>query len=238
MTTSPNVIDLGAAGVRETELDESTVSALPANRAPAPWIGGGHGIWWGGRLDEHGRAVLKRQLPDVIQRDAAPVAVFGFLLNWTDTPVGSYGEIGALVVMRRRWSVFGHVPFIAVDSPASLVGGRDNWAIPKTLATFDGDPGRDAVASTQGNGFMIRTERLALGPVLPAAAAKMLRLTQARPDGTLLSSRPMTAMLWQPARFAVTVEAGPELSAWLPQGECRGIVQRASRASTGGVIKG
>ncbi|WP_166555983.1 acetoacetate decarboxylase family protein [Mycolicibacterium sp. CBMA 226] len=233
MTTSPNVVDLGAAGVRETELDESIVSSLPPNRAPAPWIGGGHGIWWGRRVSADGAAVLKQQLPEAIQHDANPVAVLGFLLNWTDTPVGSYGEIGALVVMRRGWSVFGHVPFIAVDSPASLVGGRDNWAIPKTLATFDGDPGRDAVASTHGKGYTIRTERRALGPVLPAAATRVLKLVQARPTGTLLSTRPTSAMLWRPARFAVTVEAGPELSAWLPQGECRGIVVRAMRVSTG-----
>ncbi|MGX9672901.1 acetoacetate decarboxylase family protein [Mycobacterium sp. HM-7] len=233
MTTSPKVVDLGAAGVRETELDKSIESSLPPNRAPAPWIGGGHGIWWGRRVSADGAAVLKRQLPETIQRDATPVAVLGFLLNWTDTPVGQYGEIGALVVMRRRYSVFGHVPFIAVDSPASLVGGRDNWAIPKTLATFDGDPGRDAVASTHGNGFAIRTERRAMGPVLPAAAAKVLRLVQARPDCTLLSSRPTTAMMWRPARFAVAIEAGPELSSWFPQGECSGIVVRAMRASTG-----
>lgn len=233
MTTSPNVVDLGAAGVRETELGESVVSSLPPNLAPAPWRGGGHGIWWGRRVSADGAAVLKRQLPDAIQRDATPVAVLGFLLNWTDTPVGHYGEIGALVVLRRRWSVFGHVPFIAVDSPASLVGGRANWAVPKTLATFGGDPGRDAIASTHGNGFTIRTERRALGPLLPAAAAKVLRLVQARPDGTLLSSRPTTAMLWRPARFTVAIEAGPELSAWFPQGECRGIVVRSMRASTG-----
>ena len=34
---------------------------------------------------------------------------------------------------RRSW---GNVAFMAVDSETSLVGGRTNWAMPKTLAQF------------------------------------------------------------------------------------------------------
>jgi len=33
---------------------------------------------------------------------------------------------------------------------ASVAGGRGNWALPKELADFDGDPGRPGVVSARG----------------------------------------------------------------------------------------
>lgn len=52
----------------------------------------------------------------------------------------TYGEIMATVLVRRGLRLRVFIPQIWVDSPASLAGGRDLWAIPKDLAEFHGDP--------------------------------------------------------------------------------------------------
>ena len=230
-------VDLLAAGVAECELDESTIDTLPANNAPAPWVGGGHGIIWGKKIDGAMRERLHDVVPEVIRTGAQPIGVGGFLLFWDDTPVGPYREIGAIVVFRSGWSVFGHVPFIAVDSPASLVGGRDNWAIPKTLATFTGDPGRDETAEVDGPGFAIRTRQHASRLIVPTFAPKVATLVQARPDGTALATRPTVRALVRPARVDVTIEAGPALTDWVPSGRCRGVVAPAIRMGTGIAVR-
>ncbi|MHB8242684.1 MAG: acetoacetate decarboxylase family protein [Solirubrobacteraceae bacterium] len=62
----------------------------------------------------------------------------GAFLRYKEGPVGAYDELLAMpnVLLRdRRLSL--HVPFIAVDSEASIAGGRGNWALPKTLAEFE-----------------------------------------------------------------------------------------------------
>jgi hypothetical protein len=64
----------------------------------------------------------------------------GALISYADTPVGPYHEVIGMVIVRHGARLLVHVPFIAVDSPTSLVGGRVNWALPKTLADFTGEP--------------------------------------------------------------------------------------------------
>lgn len=58
-------------------------------------------------------------------------------------------------MLRGAW-LLSHVAFIAVDSSASVVGGRANWALPKQLAHFDGDPGRAAVVTARGEDWEVR----------------------------------------------------------------------------------
>jgi hypothetical protein len=68
---------------------------------------------------------------------ALPLTVAAFL-RYKEGPVGAYDELLAMpnvLLRRRRLSL--HVPFIAVDSEASIAGGRGNWALPKTLAEFE-----------------------------------------------------------------------------------------------------
>ena len=55
----------------------------------------------------------------------------------------------------RRWCPdggdgYGHIPFIVVDSLASIVGGRANWLLPKALARFDW-LSTDSAAGSEGS---------------------------------------------------------------------------------------
>ncbi len=65
-----------------------------------------------------------------------PVGLGG-LVAYRDTPVGPYDEVFAALATLDRGRPVGHVPFMAVDSPASVAGGRGNWALPKELARFE-----------------------------------------------------------------------------------------------------
>ena len=49
----------------------------------------------------------------------------------------TYDEIMATVLVREGWRLRVSITHIWVDSPASRDGGRELWAIPKDLATFD-----------------------------------------------------------------------------------------------------
>ena len=62
----------------------------------------------------------------------------GAFVHYLDTPVGPYAEVLAspAVLLRGGLLAAAHIPFIAVDSEASVRGGRENWALPKTLARF------------------------------------------------------------------------------------------------------
>lgn len=51
----------------------------------------------------------------------------------------AYRELMATVLVRRGRRLAPHIVRIWVDSPASRAGGRELWAIPKELATFDID---------------------------------------------------------------------------------------------------
>ena len=70
-------------------------------------------------------------------RRTLPVTV-GALIRYRETPVGPYHEVlGSPVLLLGPARPAACVPFIAVDSLASVHGGRENWQLPKTLARFD-----------------------------------------------------------------------------------------------------
>ncbi len=62
----------------------------------------------------------------------------GFV-EYLDSPVGHYHEVLAGSLVRTGLTFRLQVPFIAVDSLASVAGGRINWALPKTMADFTTD---------------------------------------------------------------------------------------------------
>ena len=74
-----------------------------------------------------------------------PLLTIGAMLRYEDTPVGRHAEVMAVTLIRGRRGPITHCPFIAVDSPASVVGGRANWALAKTLARFEGTPAERAM---------------------------------------------------------------------------------------------
>jgi hypothetical protein len=52
----------------------------------------------------------------------------------------AYDELVAAVLIRRGLRLGVTIPWIWVDSPASAAGARELWAIPKSLAAFEGEP--------------------------------------------------------------------------------------------------
>ncbi len=119
-----------AVGIAETMLPVDLIDRLPATAAPAPWRTHCHiTTWW--HRPRRGTAEL---LPAGV-RDKKLNAVIWTLVRYQETPVGPYDEIAAVVSFRGGAPV--HIPFISVDSPISIVGGRVNWLLPKSLARFE-----------------------------------------------------------------------------------------------------
>jgi hypothetical protein len=93
--------------------------------------------------------------PRLAERAGLPITMGG-LISYRRGPVERYGEVfGAPVMLRGGW-LLSHVAFMAVDSERSIAGGRGNWALPKELATFEGDPGTPGVVTAAGEGWRIR----------------------------------------------------------------------------------
>jgi hypothetical protein len=152
---------------------------------------------------------------------AGPVAsasrvagVIGGLISYDDTPVGPYDEIVGVVGLVSGRGVSATVPFIAVDSPASVVGGRVNWALPKTLARFTGTPSTEMTAA--GRDWSVRVSVRALGFSVPFRTRGTL--VQPWPAGETRRARVMMSGRARPALVRVHVEAEPTLSAWLRGG--------------------
>ena len=80
------------------------------------------------------------------------------------------------------------MPFIAVDSLPSVHGGRENWALPKTLARFDWPerPRGGFELDAEGEGWSVHATVRPRPRRLPFAA--VLRNRQVTPDGAARSS--------------------------------------------------
>jgi len=77
----------------------------------------------------------------VVWADRAWPLGVGGMLRYRASPVGPYAEVWATPGIRvGRHGPELTIPFMAVDSLASLRGGRANWGLPKTLATFNSAP--------------------------------------------------------------------------------------------------
>jgi hypothetical protein len=59
-----------------------------------------------------------------------------------------------------------HIAFMATDSAASVAGGRGNWALPRELADFDGDPSAGSVTG-RCDGWELRVTTTARAHPLP-----------------------------------------------------------------------
>jgi hypothetical protein len=144
-----------------------------------------------------------------------PVALGG-LIAYREGPVGPYGEVFAAVGIRRGARVAGHVPFMAVDAAASVAGGRANWALPKELAAFEGDPGVPGHPIARGEGWAVEAVARARPRVLPAWAAATC--AQIWPGG---AARTFAVTLRGRARLGsveIEVAPGSPPAAWLRPG--------------------
>ena len=213
-------------GVAESTLAPETRAALPADAPPAPWTARASAICWWRRPDAPAIAALRAALPPPIIEGATPLLTIGALLTYEDTPVGPYNETLGLVVLRRGARVFTHVPFIAVDSPASVVGGRLNWALPKTLATFDGLPANGAM-SAGGDDWTIRATARTLGPPIPWVLPALGVLEQIGPDDRVIAARPSGRGTARLARIEVEIPTAPSLTEWFHAGSFIGVVSNS-----------
>ncbi|RJQ75770.1 hypothetical protein D5S17_20435 [Pseudonocardiaceae bacterium YIM PH 21723] len=205
---------LRVPGVPETAVAPEVLAQLPTEVPPAPWRCRGSAVLWLSR----GGAAASAALPDGI-RTRGLFAAGGFI-RYTDTPVGSYDEVMGIVGFRDGFSLLGNVAFMAVDSLTSLAGGRTNWAMPKTVASFAGSPG-DAMQAS-GDGWQVDATVRPFGPRLPLRMSMVA--AQQWPDGQI---RRALMRLRSSARLAVVdarVESDRELNGWLRPGKHLGLV--------------
>ena len=194
---------------------ESTLPAdvhLPGDVPPAPWRCTFDGVIWVQRAGRGATALL----PAPLRQAAAPRLLLGAHLHYTDTPVGPYSEVFAALVVRLGVRPAAHVPFMAVDDPRSLRGGRANWSLPKTVARFTGDPAGAGVLEAVGLRWRIETRARALGPAFRLAAG--LRLAQVRPDGTVARFTATVSGRARLARAEVRARSDHQLPVWMPPG--------------------
>lgn len=211
----------GAAGVAECVLSEHLVAALPANQAEAPWTCTGSAVLWVAL----GNSVARHALPDRIRGNAAALAVVGGFIRYHDTPVGSYDEVLGSIGFRRGVAIRGHVAFMAVDSETSLVGGRLNWAMPKTLASFHGEidsKSTMAAESALKPWWVVKATPRALGPAFPARARATV--LQQRGDGTVITAPLRVRARLRPALVHTAVSSDGALPEWLRPGRHLGIL--------------
>jgi hypothetical protein len=103
---------------------------LPASAPPAPWSTRLHAVVWWHRATPMAAAAMPVALRSR-RRLALPVAAF---VRYVDTPVGGYREILATpVLLLERPVPAATIPFIAVDSLASIVGGQRELGAPEDL---------------------------------------------------------------------------------------------------------
>ncbi len=153
-----------------------------------------------------------------------PVTV-GCFARYLDSPVGPYSEIWAaptFVLDGGRLCV--SVPFMAVDSQASLQGGRANWGLPKVLATFDREPWE-----ATGPEWTVRARVVSRGARVPLRVGG--HLLQEGPDGGLLRSRMAVRGTGRLAR--VRVETAGTAPPWLTSGRHAGLVLERATLEVG-----
>lgn len=208
-------------GAVETVLSQSLLSRLPDIAAAAPWDCRFEGVVW---FTRGGRAATAQLPPALV--GSRGLGVLGGFLRYTDTPVGAYDEVLGVVASASGITPWGHVGFMAVDSELSLVGGRSNWAMPKTLATFTGDIGSGEEILAFGDDALrwsVTAQPRAFGPALPlrgpAGSAR-----QQFPDGSARASAMSFQGRVRPALVTVDVESEGPLASWLLPGRHLGAV--------------
>jgi hypothetical protein len=153
--------------------------------------------------------------PQLAERAGLPVTIGG-LISYRDGPVGPYGEVFGAPVMLRGAPLLSHIAFMAVDSAASVAGGRGNWALPKVLADFDGDPGRPGAVTARGDDWALRVTTTARARLLPMAVT--MRAAQVWADGEVRTFSVTMRGRAQLARVEVEHLAASPLGDWLVEG--------------------
>ena len=207
---------LAVPGVSESALAADVATSLPAEAPPAPWECDSTGIVWLTR----GRGV-RELLDGVLPGDAPSVVVVGGMISYSRTPVGPYHEVFGGVGLRNGRGADVTIPFMAVDSRDSVVGGRQNWSLPKVLASFTGSPTSRSMTAT-GDGWTVRVSARPIGPRLPVRTKG--RVVQTWPDGVMRSAVLSGRARSQPALVTVEVSSSGSLPQWLRRGRHLGAI--------------
>jgi hypothetical protein len=221
MTDRVRKDDLRAVpGVPESMLDDATAASLPPEAPVAPWECDSSGIVWLTR----GRGV-RDTLGDLLPAEGKAAVVVGGMISYQRTPVGKYREVFGGVGLRQGRDVSVSIPFMAVDSRDSVVGGRQNWSLPKVLAEFSGEPdAREMTAS--GDGWTVRVTARPIGPRLPVKTTG--RVVQYWPDGVLRSAILTGRARSRPAVVTVEVSSSGQLASWLRPGRHFGAIMSST----------
>lgn len=214
-------------GVPETALSDELIARLPENLAPAPWECRFSGLVWSGRGGKAARAALPTSL-----RHARALATVGGFVRYEDTPVGPYDEVFGQVASSEGLKSWGSVTFMAVDSEASLVGGRTNWSMPKTLASFEGEIGHKKTMAGWSNGpvrWRLEATPIAVGPRVTRGTSAQVR--QQFPDGVVRPSIMQGRGTMRPALIRVEVVSDGPLASWLRPGLHAGALIEAGTFS-------
>lgn len=201
-------------GAPEARLADAAVSGLPAATPVPPWRCRVQSVLWWHRAPG--------ALPASVPSGRTWPYVVGAVVRYLDSPVGPYEEVlGGLLALPPTV----HLPFLAVDSPASVQGGRAHWALPKTLASFTRPAPGQVIAV--GEGWQIGVTAHPRGPALPVAGR--LRGIQVDAAGGPVRS---TSTAYGRGRFArIEVQVGTDLAGevgsiagWLRSGRHLGAV--------------
>jgi hypothetical protein len=210
----------GVVGVPETALSQALIDTLPPNESQAPWECSCTGLIWIGR----GGADASRALPPGLRSHRALATVGGFV-RYSSTPVGTYDEVFGLVASHSGRQTWGNVAFMSVDSRPSLVGGRTNWAMPKSLSTFSGEPADGTTmtgCSADGIDWSVSATPRALGPALPLRSRSVAR--QQFSDGRIGTSELTFRGRVRPALVTVDVRSAGSLASWMRPGRHVGAI--------------
>jgi Acetoacetate decarboxylase (ADC) len=191
------------------------VSAPPP---PAPWHSDIDALLW---LHPATAAARDALPPELAPRAWLPVTVGG-LISYREGPVGPYGEIFGAPLMLRGAPMLSHVAFMAVDSERSVAGGRGNWALPKVLATFDGDPGVPGSVVARGDGWAVGVRATARTRRFPMSLT--MRADQVWEDGGMRAFSVRMRGRARLARVEIEYLAPSPLSAWLAPGRHLAVV--------------
>ena len=219
----------GIEGVAESALPDADAARLPGASAAAPWATVLDAVVWFHRAAPGARGRLPAALRG---RRGLPVTV-GALVRYRETPVGPYHEVLASpVLLAGPKGPEAVVPFIAVDSPASVHGGRENWALPKALARFEWPerPQGGFELDAEGAGWSVHATVCPRARRLPVAA--VARNRQVSPAGAEIT---FSSSVRGRARLA-TVELetrGPTLPGWLRSGRHPALVLDGARMTVG-----
>jgi hypothetical protein len=205
--------------VPESTLDAPLRARLDAGEAgpppPPPWDTVVSAVLWWHRATPAALSYVPAALRDL---GTLPITV-GAVVRYRESPVGSYSEVFASpVLFRRRGLPAATVPFIAVDSLASVGGGRAGWNLPKTLARALWPA--DGPARIETDDWAVSVGVTPTGPLLPLRGS--LPVIQPDPDGTRHRSTVRLRGKARLGRVDVTTR-GPSLPEWLRGGRHVGL---------------